>query len=435
MPSPSNPASLFTAVTSTSASSLTSGSFTPTGGSLLVVTATVDSATAPSLSIADSAGLTWTTVKPAAQQGGTTVFLQCAIFTAVAPLSPSPMTVTVTSTGGGGRMLLEGYKVTGHSGLGLSASTPAGSSSVSSQTVTLPSQQAVTSLLIGVVAEAATLAVTFTPPAGWTGETQQSAGLAAPFVAQQTSYINTSTAQANTFTSNRSSVMCAAVVEILAILRSLADTVTVSDGPARAVLRPRSLADTVNVSDSLARSAVTRTRTTGDTITVSDTPARVDVETRTVGDAITVSDSPARDTAGQRGASDSITVSDNPTRAHTDPRGLADTVTVSDTLAGQAGAGRPLGDLITVTDTALTRLATARALADLIAVADSLTYTIPAGPTPAERRYLIGAEKRALAVAGERRLVTVGAETRLVTVGADNRILSIPFEDRTVKEA
>lgn len=221
----------------------------------------------------------------------------------------------------------------------------------------------------------------------------------------------------------------------LAAERSLTDSITVSDSTARGVADQRALSDTITVSDSLARAAATESRTAADTITVSDTAAGRTADSRQVADTITVTDATTSGTADPRPASDTLTVSDAITAGVDQGRDLPDTISVSDSLDRAAVDGRTLGDLITVTDATLTQLATARALADLITVTDGLVWNVPAGPTPAERRYLIGADPRLIPVATERRFVTVGADRRLVTVAAENRQLSVPFEDRTVREA
>ena len=84
------------------ASSCTSGSFTPTAGSVLFACAGVRRATAPNaFTCGSSIGLTWNLLATQVNNDGGNPLLRAAVFWAAAPNAPAPMTVTTYSAGGG----------------------------------------------------------------------------------------------------------------------------------------------------------------------------------------------------------------------------------------------------------------------------------------------------------------------------------------------
>jgi hypothetical protein len=115
-----------------------------------------------------------------------------------------------------------------------------------------------------------------------------------------------------------------------------ADTIAITDSPARTSVLPRATSETIAISDSVSRHAITA-RATADTVTVSDSPASHVATARATSDTITITDSATAVMIQSRATADTITVTDSPARTRTMQRTAADTVTITDavSVAGQ----------------------------------------------------------------------------------------------------
>lgn len=166
----SNPSLLTPVVVGTpsgNASTVTSGSFTPTANALIVlcIEAWNTTASPDPIAISDTlGGLTWTVVQTYNSLS------QCcsAIATATAPSSPTAGTITATaasSAGGAKNISLGAYQVAGQN-----VSSPVGATLAVNTVITgsLSSAPAASSLVITTIHDASGATGSFTTPAGYT---------------------------------------------------------------------------------------------------------------------------------------------------------------------------------------------------------------------------------------------------------------------------
>ena len=157
--------SLATSSVMASAVTVTTASFTPTAGALLVARAGVRATVLPGLpSIADTAGLAWTPLIAGLYDTGSGTRHRARLWAAVAGASPPAMTVTAASTNAG-RMGLSVVQITGHGGIPSNAA--AQDDATGDPTIVLPNSPDALSTVIAFLSTANTTAAV-TPPAGFT---------------------------------------------------------------------------------------------------------------------------------------------------------------------------------------------------------------------------------------------------------------------------
>lgn len=151
------------------------------------------------------------------------------------------------------------------------------------------------------------------------------------------------------------------------ILRSLADTITTSDAAAKSVGVPRS--DTVTLTDAHTKTVGARK---DDTITLSDAFSRTWVVARTLADTVALSDAVSKAAGVPR--TDTITLSDLASPTIVKLLALADTITLTDSPAKRAGVSR--ADTLTLSDSFARTWAAVRTLADTLNLSDQIGKAI-----------------------------------------------------------
>jgi hypothetical protein len=116
-------------------------------------------------------------------------------------------------------------------------------------------------------------------------------------------------------------------------VKSIAESVSVSDAVARVIVGARSITETISVSDAITRQAIVA-RSIAESITApSDAVAVVTGYARSVSESISASDSVVRAFVGARNISESVSASDSVSRLVVSARSISESVTVSDSIA------------------------------------------------------------------------------------------------------
>jgi len=201
------------------------------------------------------------------------------------------------------------------------------------------------------------------------------------------------------------------IIRMLAATRTLSDTTVISDSLARMKAATRTLVENVSIGETLARMlAAIRTlsdtttisdvldyvksgggtfvRTLTETVNISDSITRMFTGSRTLNENVTVSDSLARMLGLTRLLSDSTTISDSINRVYGAVRTLTDNTVISDSLVKVKAVFKTLTENVSISDSVQRLFNGTRQLVDTTTITDSLAKLLTRLSPPTQLKKL-----------------------------------------------